>query len=176
MIVAVPMPPPMHSVTSAVDLLVRSSSSSTVPKIIAPVAPSGWPSAIAPPLTLIFELIDVEGLDVAQHHRRESFVQLEQVDVRFLHAGAFEQLFGDVDRTGQHHRRLRADIGEGADFCARLQAMFGARFLAAEQHRAGAVNDAGGVAGMVHIVDPFDFRVRLDRDGIKTAHHAHRHE
>ena len=47
MMVAVPMPPPMHSVTSAVALLVRSSSSSTVPKIIAPVAPSGWPSAIA---------------------------------------------------------------------------------------------------------------------------------
>jgi len=45
MMVAVPMPPPMHSVTSAVDLLVRSSSSSTVPRIIAPVAPSGWPSA-----------------------------------------------------------------------------------------------------------------------------------
>ena len=41
MIVAVPMPPPMHSVTSAVDLLVRSSSSSTVPSIMAPVAPSG---------------------------------------------------------------------------------------------------------------------------------------
>ena len=41
MIVAVPMPPPMHRVTSAVDLPVRSSSSSTVPRIIAPVAPSG---------------------------------------------------------------------------------------------------------------------------------------
>jgi hypothetical protein len=41
MIVAVPMPPPMHSVISAVPLPVRSSSSSAVPRIIAPVAPSG---------------------------------------------------------------------------------------------------------------------------------------
>ncbi len=41
MIVAVPMPPPMQRVTSAVLLPVRSSSSSAVPRIIAPVAPSG---------------------------------------------------------------------------------------------------------------------------------------
>src|SRR5882724_11543637 len=53
MIVAVPIPTPMHNVTSAVERLRRSSSSSTVPRIIAPVAPSGWPMAMAPPLTLI---------------------------------------------------------------------------------------------------------------------------
>jgi hypothetical protein len=53
MTVAGPMPPPTHRLTSAVARLLRSSSSSTVPRIIAPVAPSGCPSAIAPPLTLI---------------------------------------------------------------------------------------------------------------------------
>ncbi len=52
MIVAVPMPPPMQRVMSAVLLPVRSSSSSAVPRIMAPVAPSGWPMAMAPPLTL----------------------------------------------------------------------------------------------------------------------------
>src|SRR5689334_24337963 len=41
MMVAVPMPTPMQSVTSAVSLSRRSSSSSTVPRIMAPVAPSG---------------------------------------------------------------------------------------------------------------------------------------
>ena len=41
MIVAMPMPPPMHSVDKAVVLFERSSSSSTVPRIIAPVAPNG---------------------------------------------------------------------------------------------------------------------------------------
>src|SRR5262245_4455233 len=61
-------------------------------------------------------VVDVERLDVAQHHRGKGLVQLEQVDVRLLHAGALEQLFGDVDRTGQHHRGLGTDIGEGADF------------------------------------------------------------
>src|SRR6478735_761844 len=52
MMVATPMPAATQSVTSAVCLFVRSSSSSTVPRIIAPVAPSGWPIAMAPPLTL----------------------------------------------------------------------------------------------------------------------------
>src|SRR6185437_4188941 len=52
MIVAVPMPTPMQSVISAVERLRRSSSSSAVPRIMAPVAPSGWPIAMAPPLTL----------------------------------------------------------------------------------------------------------------------------
>src|SRR5262245_32160819 len=54
MMVAVPMPAPMHSVTSAVPRSRRSSSSITVPRIMAPVAPSGWPIAIAPPFTLTF--------------------------------------------------------------------------------------------------------------------------
>src|SRR5712671_2359807 len=54
--VAVPMPIPMHRVTSAVAALRRSISSIAVPRIMAPVAPSGWPSAMAPPLTLIFVL------------------------------------------------------------------------------------------------------------------------
>src|SRR5690606_36885630 len=53
MTVAVPMPAPMQRVARAVDLFERSSSSSTVPRIMAPVAPSGWPMAMAPPQTLI---------------------------------------------------------------------------------------------------------------------------
>src|SRR5262245_61320410 len=51
MMVAVPIPAPMQSVTSAEARLRRSSSSSTVPRIIAPVAPSGCPMAMAPPAT-----------------------------------------------------------------------------------------------------------------------------
>src|SRR6202030_2601451 len=46
-------------------------------------------------------VVDVEGLDVAQHDRSKRLVQLEQVDVGLLHAGTLEQLFGDVDRAGQ---------------------------------------------------------------------------
>src|SRR5476649_1764009 len=55
MIVAVPMPAPMQSVTSPVERSRRSISSKSVPRIIAPVAPSGWPMAMAPPLTFTFD-------------------------------------------------------------------------------------------------------------------------
>src|SRR6185312_14131799 len=48
------MPPPAHIVTSPRFLPWRSSSSTMVPISIEPVAPIGWPSAIAPPLTLTF--------------------------------------------------------------------------------------------------------------------------
>src|SRR6516165_4232005 len=121
-------------------------------------------------------IVDVEGLDVAKHHRGKSLVQLEQIDVRLLHAGTLEQLFGDVDGSGQHHRRLRADIGEGADFGARLQSVFRGGILAAEQHGARAVDDARRVAGVMHIVDALDFRMRLDRYGVEPAHLRDLHE
>jgi len=46
-----PIPPPTQSDINAVSLSLRSSSSSAVPSNMAPVAPSGCPMAIAPPLT-----------------------------------------------------------------------------------------------------------------------------
>src|SRR5579871_5174820 len=87
-------------------------------------------------------IVDVECLNVAQHHRGKGFVEFEQIDVGFLHARSLEQLFGNVHGPRQHHRGLRADIGERADFCPRLQAMLLACLLAAEQHCGGAVDDA----------------------------------
>ena len=45
------MPPPVHMATNPVVRSLRSSSSSKVPTSMAPVAPMGWPRAIAPPLT-----------------------------------------------------------------------------------------------------------------------------
>ena len=115
---------------------------------------------------------DVEGLHVAQHDRGESLVQLEQVDVLELHLGALQQLFGHVDRAGQHDRRLGADVGEGADAGARLHAQRLAGLLRAEQHGGGAIDDAGRIAGMVHVVDLLDFRMALDGDGVEAAHLA----
>jgi hypothetical protein len=52
MIVAVDMAPPAHMVISAVAASRRSSSCRAVVSSRAPVAPTGWPRAIAPPLTL----------------------------------------------------------------------------------------------------------------------------
>src|SRR5204862_3708630 len=54
--VAMPMPPPTHSVARPYLPPVRCSSSTSVPRIMPPVAPSGWPIAIAPPLTLTFSM------------------------------------------------------------------------------------------------------------------------
>src|SRR4051794_12471870 len=49
--VPVPRPPPQHIVTKPIDLSERSISWSSVVIRRAPVEPSGWPSAIAPPFT-----------------------------------------------------------------------------------------------------------------------------
>src|SRR5262245_28633277 len=48
--VAVPRPPPQHMVTSPSSASRRSSSATIVAMSLPPVAPTGWPSAIAPPL------------------------------------------------------------------------------------------------------------------------------
>src|SRR5580658_4180402 len=50
--VAVPMPAPVHMVTRPTVRSRRSSSSRSVPMSMAPVAPMGWPRAMAPPFTL----------------------------------------------------------------------------------------------------------------------------
>src|SRR5690242_13020885 len=86
-------------------------------------------------------VVDIEGLHVAEHDRRKGLVQFEQIDIRFVHARTFEQLLGHIDRTCQHHCGLGTDICEGADLCAWLQPMPGARLFASEQHRPGAVDD-----------------------------------
>jgi hypothetical protein len=49
---ATPMPPPMQSVASPLPALRRAISWSSVTSTRAPDAPTGWPMAMAPPLTL----------------------------------------------------------------------------------------------------------------------------
>src|SRR5690606_29138786 len=49
--VAMPCPPPIQAVASAYFPCPRESSSAALPVMRAPDAPSGWPSAIAPPST-----------------------------------------------------------------------------------------------------------------------------
>src|SRR3984893_4747111 len=83
-------------------------------------------------------VVEIERLHVAQHHRRERFVELDQIDIVDGHAGLLEHLAGDVDRAGKHDRGLRADVGERLDARARLQARAPPRLLAADQHRGGA--------------------------------------
>ena len=92
------------------------------------------------------------------------------------HAGFLEHLFGHRDRPGQHDRGLGADIGELPDAGARLEAGALAGLLAADQHRGGAVDDAGRIARRVHVIDRLDLRIALHRDRVEAGHLAHLHE
>ena len=75
----------------------------------APVPPSGWPRAMAPPLGLVFVEVGAELLGPGQHDRGERLVDLEHVDVVDRQAGALEQALGGVDRAGEHEHRVDAD-------------------------------------------------------------------
>src|SRR3954471_23520902 len=52
--IAIPIPPPMHSAATPYRFRRAFNAYSSVVSTRAPLAPIGWPSAIAPPLTLIF--------------------------------------------------------------------------------------------------------------------------
>ena len=54
--------------------------------------------------------------------------------------------------------------------------VFFASGFVADQNRRGAVDDARGIAGMMDVIDVFDFRMRLDGDRIEAAHFTHLHE
>src|SRR5690606_24539644 len=54
--VAMPCPPPMHCVARAYRPPVRWSRLAALPVMRAPVAPSGWPRAMAPPSMLTFAM------------------------------------------------------------------------------------------------------------------------
>ena len=78
---AAPMPPPMHMVTIPYRPLRRLSSRKIVAVSLAPVHPNGCPSATAPPLGLILLGIQPAFFDHRQRLRRESFIQLDHVNV-----------------------------------------------------------------------------------------------
>src|SRR5262249_34112268 len=101
-------------------------------------------------------VIDIECLHESQNHGGEGLMELEQVDVLDLHPGALEHLLGHVHRSGQHDGRLSTDVGERSDLGARLEPACGACFLVADQHRGGAIDDTGRIAGMMHVVDSLE--------------------
>ena len=110
---------------------------------------------------------------IAQHHRRERLVELEQVDVGKLHLGALEQLF--VTSTGPVSISAGSEpILANARMRARGFSPSPCRaFFDADQHGGGAVDDAGRIAGMMHVLDRLDLGMRLDGDRVEAAHLAH---
>src|SRR6266481_1323064 len=63
---AIPMPPPMHSVARPFLASRFCISCNSVTSTRAPEAPTGWPIAIAPPLTLTLEVFQPRSLLTAQ--------------------------------------------------------------------------------------------------------------
>ena len=51
-----------------------------------------------------------------------------------------------------------------------------AGLLAADQHGGRAIDDAGRIAGVMHVLDRLDLGMRLHRDRVEAAHLAHLHE
>ena len=102
------MPVPMHIVTMPYFFLCRRSPCTSVAARIAPVAPSGWPSAIAPPSGLTFARIEPEVLDHRERLRRERLVQLDPVDVVEPEPGLLQHLRDRLDRADAHDLRRHA--------------------------------------------------------------------
>ena len=78
---ASPCPPPPHSAAAPVPPPRRASSSARCSTIRAPLMPIGWPSAIAPPLTLTLSSSMPSSRLLAMPDRGERLVDLDQVEV-----------------------------------------------------------------------------------------------
>ena len=120
---------------------------------IAPVPPSGWPRAIAPPLGLVLRQVGADLLRPGEHDRGERLVDLEHVDVvdrqcRCARAAAAVASIGPVSistgSTPTRHVSTTRALGV-------RPSAFGLR-LRHHQHRRGAVGDLRRVAGGVHAV------------------------
>ncbi len=80
--------------------------------------------------------------------RRESFIQLDQVDIVEGKPGSIEQLANRRHRTDPHECRIDPGIGPGHQASHRLHAMSIGRGGGHDDHGRRPVDDAGGRAGM----------------------------
>ena len=77
----------------------------------------------------------------------EGFVDLDHVDVGEAEAGTRERLLGSFDRADAHDPRRHSRDSAGDDAGERLGPGGVTRLAAGNDHRDGAVIDAGGIAG-----------------------------
>ena len=78
---------------------------------LAPVQPSGWPSAMAPPLTFSRSGFDGQLAKDREHLRGERLVQLDEVDLIEREPGLCEHLAHGRDRSDAE--ALGRDAGSG---------------------------------------------------------------
>ena len=143
-----------------------------VPVIMAPVAPSGWPIAMAPPLTLSFSsgmfrsfwnfsTTDANASFSSNRSMSSTVRPARSSTLRVAGVGPVSMMTGSAPLVAVATMRAR-----GVRPCD-LPAAF-----AADQHQRGAVDDAGAVAAGVDVVDLLDPVVLLQRHVVEAAHLA----
>src|SRR5690606_25061006 len=111
-------------------------------------------------------------LDEAQHDRGERLVDLDEVDVVDGQPGLGERLAGGGCGAGEHDGRLGAGDRGGDDPGTRGQSVPLPHLAGADGDEGGAVDDAGGVARVVDVVDLLDPVVLLQRHRVEAAEFA----
>ena len=84
--------------------------------------PSGWPSAIAPPLTFSRSGSIGSSLQAGEHLRGERFVQLDEIDLIERQPGELQHLADRRHRADAEPLGLDAGGGEGDEPAERRQA------------------------------------------------------
>ena len=112
-----------------------------------PVMPYGWPIAIEPPFGLICSSVMPSWRMAVEQLRREGLVELDDVDVRHLQAGALEQLRHREDRADAHLFGTAAGDREAAVDAERLDAEFLGALRRHQDRRRRAVAELARVAG-----------------------------
>ena len=75
----------------------------------APVPPSGWPRAMAPPLGLVCSAVKPSSFCQASTTEANASLISATSMSSIAEAGALEQALGGVDRAGEHEHRVDAD-------------------------------------------------------------------
>ena len=143
---------------------------SSVPRIMPPVAPSGWPMAIAPPLTLTFSMSRSMSLTkrsttaanaslISTGRGRRPSGRPWRAPCVEAGAGPVSMIVGSAPETAVARIRARGFRPSSSPVCSLP--------IASSD---GAVDDAGRVARRVDVVDLLDPVVLLQRDGVEAAH------
>ena len=80
--IAMPCPPPIHAAARPYLFFLRFNSYNSVMTSRVPVAPSGWPSAMAPPFTLTLIAIQFQRFLDRQILCGERLVYFDEIDLR----------------------------------------------------------------------------------------------
>ena len=145
---ASPWPPPPHSAAAPTPPPRRLSSSARCSTIRAPDMPTGWPSAIAPPLTLTLSSVEAELAGRRDADRGEGLVELDQVEV----GGGDALLLAGLARSRWPAAAAGVESGPATRPCAPISASHSrpellGLGLAHHDDGAGAVGDLRGRAG-----------------------------